>query len=137
MAISGDKKFRAFDAALGRVVASKRTLREMSREQLAKATGMPLTNLQRAEAGRRSLSVAELEAIADAVRIPAGVMASEAVDLYGGIEKLMSEAKSKPADSGDQLPSEEELLEKYDLAAQEQSDETDPGRDEDPGTHTA
>lgn len=93
VAAAPDKKFRAFDIALGRVVASKRKLRNLTQDQLATEAGMPLTNLRRAEAGSRSLNVPELETIADVLAIPAGVMAEEALSLYGGLDKLRAEAK--------------------------------------------
>lgn len=98
MAVARDKKFRAFDAALGRVVASKRELRSMSQQELSTRSGIPLTNLGRVEAGTRSLTVAELETVADVLRIPAATMAAEAVELYGGIELLMSEAQGMTDD---------------------------------------
>lgn len=98
MPLNPQKKFRAFDAALGRVVASKRIRAGLSQADLAERSGLPLTNLSRVENGNRSLTVAELETIADVVRAAAGVMAEEAVDLYGGVDKLMSEARGKNDD---------------------------------------
>lgn len=96
MAIAPEKKFRSFDNALGRVIASKRKLRNLTQEQLATLTGMPLTNLGRAESGNRSLNVAELEMIADVLQIAAADLAGEAVTEYGGLEKLKAEARPAP-----------------------------------------
>lgn len=93
MPLNPQKKFREFDAALGRIVASKRIRAGLSQSELATRTGMPLSNLGRVEKGTRSLTVAELETIAEIVKVPAGEMAEEAVDLYGGVDKLMSEAQ--------------------------------------------
>lgn len=92
MAIAPHKKFREFDAALGRVIASKRQLRSLSQADLSDRAGIPLTNIGRVEKGTRSVSVAELETIAEAIQVPARTMAEEALDLYGGLTKLMSEA---------------------------------------------
>src|SRR5690606_20452361 len=92
MAIAPHKKFRAFDAALGRVIASKRQLRSLSQADLSDRAGIPLPNIGRVEKGTRSVSVAELETIAEAIQVPARTMAAEALHLYSGLTKLMSEA---------------------------------------------
>ena len=98
MAVTPHKKFQAFDTALGRVIADTRKHRKLSQEQLANRIGMPLSLLKRVEKGTRSVSVSELETIADVFRIPASDLAEDAVNMYGGVEKLRAEARGEPVD---------------------------------------
>lgn len=119
-----------------------RTKAEMSQEDIAAATGIPLTNLGRIERGARNTTVRELGYIAAAADSTPAEIATDALKAFGGsveggLDRLMSEAKGKPAGAGDANLSEEELRKKYELAAQEQTDETDPAQDTDPAAHTA
>lgn len=85
------KKTSEFDAKLGAVVRSKRIKRGLSQVQAAEATGIPLSNYQRREAGTNEISVSELKRIAKVVGVSAADMAEEALKDFGGMEKLIAE----------------------------------------------
>ena len=121
VAVNKTKKLREFDRALGRVIASKRVLKNVSQATLSERSGVALSLIGRIEAGTRSVSVAELEAFAEVLRVPAGEMAADALEEYGGLEKLMSEATGTQDDlamkraekKGAHEPSAEEADEQY------------------------
>ncbi|MTE24870.1 helix-turn-helix domain-containing protein [Microbacterium sp. ZXX196] len=85
------KKTSEFDAKLGAVVRSKRIKRGISQAQAAEASGVPLSNYQRREAGTNEITVSELKRIAAVVGVTAAEMADEALKDFGGIDKLIAE----------------------------------------------
>lgn len=89
------KQISDFDKALGSVVRSKRQKLRLSQAAVAEAIGVPMSNYQRREDGRNEISVSELERIATVVKVSRADLVEEALNDYGGIEKLLAEhAKS-------------------------------------------
>lgn len=86
-----------FDVCLGRVVKSKRVKASITRARMAELTGIPEANLKRREDGRNEITASELYRIADAVDVPAHRLIEEALEDYGGMEKLLKE--HGPADA--------------------------------------
>ncbi|WP_336629953.1 MULTISPECIES: helix-turn-helix domain-containing protein [unclassified Microbacterium] len=93
------KKISSFDVCLGAVVRSKRAKLGMTQEALSSSTGIPMSNLKRREDGRNEITVSELYRIAAAVKVPAVSLVEEALDDYGGMDKLIDEHVSKPANN--------------------------------------
>lgn len=85
------KKISPFDVALGNVVRSKRVKKKLSQAAIADATGIAMSNYQRREDGRNEITVSELERIAAAMEVPALAIVEEALDDYGGLQKLLKE----------------------------------------------
>ena len=85
------KKMSDFDVRLGTVVKSKRIKCDLSQAEAAAAAGIPLSNYQRREAGTNEITVSELNRIAAVVGVPAHKLAQEALDDFGGMEKLIGE----------------------------------------------
>lgn len=90
-----------FDVALGAVVRSKRVKVGLSQTDFASRVGIPSRNYQRREDGSISITVSELERIAEVTRTPAHSIVEEALADYGGIELLLSAATTKRANVGD------------------------------------
>lgn len=95
------KVISEFDVCLGRVVKSKRVKASHTRASFAEATGIPEANLKRREEGQNEITVSELERIAKVVGVTSLKIVEEALEDYGGIEKLIAEhapsATSDPA----------------------------------------
>lgn len=85
------KQISEFDARLGAVVRSKRIKRDLSQADVAAATGIPLSNYQRRESGANEITVSELNRISEVVGVPAHALAQEALDDFGGMQKLIGE----------------------------------------------
>lgn len=85
------KKTSEFDARLGAVVRSKRIKRDLSQADAAAGAGIPLSNYQRREAGTNEITVSELNRIAEVVGVPAHALVQEALDDFGGMQKLIDE----------------------------------------------
>ncbi|MEW2010886.1 helix-turn-helix transcriptional regulator [Microbacterium sp. NPDC078814] len=85
------KVISQFDVCLGRVVKSKRVKASHTRASFAEATGIPEANLKRREEGQNEITVSELERIAEVVGVSALKIVNEALEDYGGIEKLLAE----------------------------------------------
>lgn len=74
-----------FDGHLGDAIAATRRRRKMTQAQLADATAIPLSNLQRREDGANETTVAELERIGVALNVPSREIVDMAlVDYTGG-----------------------------------------------------
>lgn len=80
-----------FDEHLAVVVDSKRTKKQMSVEEFADAIGITYPTLRRRFAGA-PFTVTELYRVADVVGVPAHLLVQEALDDFGGMEKLLAEA---------------------------------------------
>lgn len=96
------KKISDFDVKLGEAVKHRRLHPDvkMSQTALADASGIPLSNLQRREDGSNEITVSELERIAAAIRTTPLSLVQEALNRYGGLEKLIQEhAVSEPSPS--------------------------------------
>lgn len=85
------KKISEFDVRLGKVVKSKRVKASHTRESFAQVTGIAEANLKRREEGQNEITVSELQRIARAVNVSPQALVEEALDDYGGIEKLRAE----------------------------------------------
>lgn len=59
-----------FDRHLGSAIRAARRRRDVTREALARQTGIPLSNLKRREDGVNETTVSELERIAAVLRVP-------------------------------------------------------------------
>lgn len=90
------KKISDFDRHLGAVVKHRRLHPDvkMTQAELANATGIPLSNLQRREEGSNEITVSELERIAVATKTTPAKLVQEALNLYGGLGKLLEEFTS-------------------------------------------
>lgn len=73
-----------FDAYLGTAIRASRTRRGMTRETLARRTGIALSNLKRREDGVNETSVSELERIAAVLQVPTTEIVSMALVDYSG-----------------------------------------------------
>lgn len=94
----GIKKISDFDVALGGVVRSKRVKKKLSQSAVAEAVGIPLSNYQRREDGSVEITTSELYRIATIVDVPAAKLVEEALDDYGGMDKLLDEhAPTQPS----------------------------------------
>lgn len=94
------KKLSQFDAKLGAVVAARRLKADkMTQQDLASASGVPLSNLQRREDGTNEFTVSELERVANALDTTAASLAGEALADYGGIDKLIAEYTTSEGDA--------------------------------------
>lgn len=82
-----------FDRKLGGAIKHRRRdpELEMSQAELAKASGIPLSNLQRREEGDNEVTVSELERIAAALKTTPLALVEVALARYGGLEKLIAE----------------------------------------------
>jgi len=85
---------RTFDEHLANVIESKRAKRNMTVEELADAVGIKYQTLRRRLSGS-PLMVTELERLAVVVDVPAAELVDEALNDYGGIEKLIAEHMSE------------------------------------------
>lgn len=85
------KKISDFDVRLGNVIRAKRTKMRMSQNELADASGIAMSNLQRRENGKIEITVSEIKRIAEALGVPAHELVDEALKDYGGIDKLIDE----------------------------------------------
>lgn len=85
------KKISDFDVKLGAVVRSKRQKLKLSQASVAETVGIPMSNYQRREDGTVEITVSELERIAPVVRVSAAKLVEEALDDYGGLNKLLAE----------------------------------------------
>lgn len=85
------KQLTTFDEYMGRVVESKRVKAELTVEELAAASGIGYTTLRRRLDGA-GFTVLELERIARVVGTPAHRLVEEALDDFGGMEKLLNES---------------------------------------------
>ena len=85
------KKTSDFDVRLGNVIRAKRTKIRMSQNQLADASGIAMSNLQRRENGKIEITVSEIKRIAEALGVPAHELVDEALDDFGGMQKLIDE----------------------------------------------
>lgn len=74
----------AFDAYLGTAIRATRARRGMTREALARRTGIALSNLKRREDGMNETSVSELERIAAVLQVPTSEIVSMALVDYSG-----------------------------------------------------
>lgn len=99
------KKISAFDVALGGVVRSKRVKKNLTQAELAKLIGLPLSNYQRREDGTVEITTSELHRIAEIVGVSAADLAGEALEDYGGMQKLLEEHAST-SDAADTLHDE-------------------------------
>ncbi|WAC69279.1 helix-turn-helix domain-containing protein [Microbacterium sp. SL75] len=73
-----------FDAYLGTAIRASRTRRGMTRETLARRTGIALSNLKRREDGVNETSVSELERIAAVLQVPTTEIVGMALVDYSG-----------------------------------------------------
>lgn len=94
------KKISPFDVALGSVVRSKRVKKKLSQAAVAETAGIAMSNYQRREDGRNEITVSELERIAAAVGVSALSLVEEALDDYGGIDKLIAEHTAASTSDG-------------------------------------
>lgn len=92
-----------FDRHLGIAVRAMRTRRQMTQNELATATGIPLSNYQRREDGKNEVSVAEMERISVALGVPTREIVDMALVDYSdhgtaedGLRKLVASV-SEPA----------------------------------------
>lgn len=85
------KKTSDFDVRLGNVIRAKRTKIRMSQTELAEASGIAMSNLQRRESGKIEITVSEIKRIAEALGVPAHELVDEALKDFGGMEKLIAE----------------------------------------------
>lgn len=85
------KKLSDFDKRLGTVVRSKRVKADLTRAQLAELTGIPEANLKRRETGANEITVSEIKRIAEALGVPAHKLVDEALEDFGGMDKLIAE----------------------------------------------
>lgn len=105
------KKISQFDVKLGSVVAARRLKRgKMTQQELSDMSGVPLSNLQRREDGKNEFTVSEMERIAKALSTTPLSLVKEALDDYGGIDKLIAEyvAVSDAPDTVDELAKKRE-----------------------------
>ncbi len=79
-----------FDEFMGRVIESKRVKADLTVEELAAASGIGYTTLRRRLDGA-GFTVLELERVAHAVRTPAHLLVQEALNDFGGMEKLLND----------------------------------------------
>lgn len=85
------KKTSDFDVRLGNVIRAKRTKIRMSQNELADASGIAMSNLQRRENGKIEITVSEIKRIAEALGVPAHELVDEALEDFGGMDKLIAE----------------------------------------------
>lgn len=100
-----------FDRKLGGAIKHRRLDPDygMSQAALSKATGIPLSNLQRREDGDNEVTVSELERIAVALRTTPLELVEVALARYGGLDKLIAEYAPKPVsdDAANVTPADE------------------------------
>lgn len=91
-----------FDRKLGGAIKHRRLDPDygMSQSALSKATGIPLSNLQRREDGDNEVTVSELERIAVALRTTPLDLVKVALARYGGLDKLIAEFAPEPVSDG-------------------------------------
>ncbi len=91
------KRISDFDRKLGAVIEHRRLDPDhaMTQKELSEATDIPLSNLQRREAGINEVTVSELERIAYHLGTTPAEMVKDALRRYGGIEKLIAEYAPK------------------------------------------
>lgn len=87
------KKISEFDRKLGAAIKHRRVDPDidLTQAQLAAASGVPLSNLQRREDGINEVTVSELERIAAALDTTSAAIVEDALKRYGGLDKLIAE----------------------------------------------
>lgn len=79
-----------FDEWVGKVVENAMSSKGWRQEDLARESGLPQTNVGRSIRGTRPLSVREFEILAGTLGVAAAKLLNEALDEYGGMEKLLA-----------------------------------------------
>ena len=97
-----------FDEHLGSAIRAARRRRSVTREALARQTGIPLSNLKRREDGANETSVSELERISSVLQIPTREIVDMALIDYSaadsvsrgsaqdGLDKLLASVSEAP-----------------------------------------
>lgn len=88
------KQPETFDEWVGTTIESKFGKTSMRQDDLAAATGISVTLIGRSIRGTRGLSVKEFETIAGVLGEDPGVLLKEALDGFGGMEKLLTKPVS-------------------------------------------
>lgn len=126
------KKISPFDVALGAVVRSKRTKKGLSQQAVAEMAGIAMSNYRRREDGRNEITVSELYRIAPAVGVSALKLVEEALEDYGGMEKLLAE-HAAVSDGADNVTAADNVTYlgrvKAPLTAAADTDPRTPGKD--------
>lgn len=118
-----NKQASYFDVCLGRVVKSRRVKADETRASLAAKTGIPEANLKRREAGVNAITTSELERIGHVVGVTPAKLVEEALDDYGGLDKLLAEHAPGTSEPAITVTAEDEVEHlgrvkaRYDLAA--------------------
>lgn len=98
-----------FDQWVGQYIEGAMKRRGMRQEDLAAATGIAKTLIGRIIRGTRPVTVLEFEVIAGVVNYPAGQLLADALEEYGGMDKLLAEhAPSEVASTVDDLAKKRE-----------------------------
>ena len=87
------KVISEFNRELGDAIRHRRLDKKvkLTQKQLAKATGIPLSNLQRREEGENEVTVSELQRIAYFLKTTPATLVETALSRYGGVDKLIAE----------------------------------------------
>lgn len=100
--MTGKKAPNSFDAQLGRAVDNALSARGASRDDLWKYMGWNLTSLSRKLRGETPFLISELRIICTYlgslrpdVPVTETQIVNDALDLYGGFDKLLSDAKAE------------------------------------------
>lgn len=100
--------------------------RSLRLEDIAAVARIPYGTLRKKIAGQSPIFAGELIRVAAAIGVPAGKVMDEAVEMYGGLERLMSEAAAITESSDDET---EYTRGDLGLAAQTRHPESDTDED--------
>lgn len=80
-----------FNEWVGKVIENAMNSKGWRQEDLAREAGLPPTNVGRSIRGTRPLSVREFEILAGTLGVAADKLLNNALDEYGGMEKLLAD----------------------------------------------
>lgn len=106
------KPAETFDEYLAAVVATRMAKRSKRQEDVAEATGIPLSNLGRRLRGRVPFTAEEIARVGRYLQFDAAAMLQEALDDMGGYGPLLSEVRADNAvpELEDELPANVVIL---------------------------
>ncbi|MBF4574716.1 helix-turn-helix domain-containing protein [Frondihabitans sp. VKM Ac-2883] len=82
----------AVNAAIGAEIRATRSRKNITRDALSAASGIPTVQIERIENNKRDLNVSQLFAVARALELDAEDIIRRAVDASGGLAALTAEA---------------------------------------------
>lgn len=91
---------RGFSYAVARVIRGEYTKRNMQQSDLAVASGEPRSTVQRVLAGKAPMTIERFELYCTAIGIDPTSVLDEALEIYGGLDRLLAEVAARNENVG-------------------------------------